>query len=801
MEVKNIYTIDNKELNDTKCNYHDQPKPYTKYCLFCNKNLCDLCDSHKNHKILNFDVLDPGENKLQEYEEKLNQMGSINKDFFEKYLLSFKKRRNTIKKMLEDTNDIIRDIIKTSKRFENNFNYNKIIINAYKQSKNYYILEKYRQLNFVVDTKIYEKKWNTNNLELPELGDKPNKKGINKLVLNFNLNKNSRPFSPEYNRRTINNFLIQPKNPTQNEGFKNMWISEKYCKNWGLSKAIREFIQNQYDGIISKIQTKQNLIVVKAGKKININNTKVYLNFYMKNKEDNKIYGHINYDNDKKVLTISNEGILWLGDFLLGGSKDDDKNKDLIGQFGEGMKLAILALCRLSKNVTIISSDKKYNFIIKADQLFLKDNIPQRCLHFQYELFNNPEPNRIKVIINNIRREEWASQIINFLWLLDNDAQIYTSYDKYDNELGQILNEEYLRGKIYVKGIFVQDIKLIDKEGKADCLGFNVDIKLDRDRNCIPDNYLLKNIISSIISSFCNNNIKNIIAKEKEMPQSKEKNTNTNTKNININNIKIINNKTKHIKEHIIIDDNDNKNDKQKSDNINKDEILLDQDRNFEIDDKSIFDEVIKCINNDDINIINSYELADSLSQECIEYIWKKIYSAQDKKANPVYSVYKVTDFIEEKNLSKDFYPYFKVNYSLMKILEKSKKYLSVQNKFTLYVKNAVTVEPKGTYKKALNEIYTKVKTMKENFEGRMVEFKKFEREDKYFCFYDKKTISFSSIKLNEPVNNNWKFWIFVKILQFLNIKIEDNYQFINNAFEKNEKKGKVPEDENGAKI
>ena len=75
-----------------------------------------------------------------------------------------------------------------------------------------------------------------------------------------------------------------------------------------------------------------------------------------------------------------------------------------------------------------------------------------------------------------------------------------------------------------------------------------------------------------------------------------------------------------------------------------------------------------------------------------------------------MYSEYKVTDFIEAKNLSKGFYPYFKVNFSMMKILEKSKNYISIQDKFSKYVKNAVNVEPKGIYKLSLNEIYSKVK-------------------------------------------------------------------------------------------
>ena len=58
-----------------------------------------------------------------------------------------------------------------------------------------------------------------------------------------------------------------------------MWISEKYCKNWGLKEAIREFIQNQYDGVITKIESKKNLKIVKIGKKYTINERKKNLEF------------------------------------------------------------------------------------------------------------------------------------------------------------------------------------------------------------------------------------------------------------------------------------------------------------------------------------------------------------------------------------------------------------------------------------------------------------------------------------------------------------------------------------------
>ena len=72
---------------------------------------------------------------------------------------------------------------------------------------------------------------------------------------------------------------------------------------------------------------------------------------------------------------------------------------------------------------------------------------------------NNDMNNQIKVIIHNINEEEWGNQIENFLWLLGNDIEIYTSVDKNNKEIGQIIFEDYLKNKVYVKGIFVQIIK------------------------------------------------------------------------------------------------------------------------------------------------------------------------------------------------------------------------------------------------------------------------------------------------------------------------------------------------------
>ena len=41
-------------------------------------------------------------------------------------------------------------------------------------------------------------------------------------------------------------------NPNQQE-YTNTWISMNYCKSWGILEGIREFLQNQMDGITSLI--------------------------------------------------------------------------------------------------------------------------------------------------------------------------------------------------------------------------------------------------------------------------------------------------------------------------------------------------------------------------------------------------------------------------------------------------------------------------------------------------------------------------------------------------------------------
>ena len=120
-----------------------------------------------------------------------------------------------------------------------------------------------------------------------------------------------------------------------------MWVSDNYVSHWGFKEGIREFIQNQYDGMIIKIGDKNNLNVEKIEKKNGINDFKFYKKLIFDKKE---YYGGITYNNFKEKLTIWNKGTINKVDFLFGSLKQEMNNQDIIGRYGEGMKLGILAL-------------------------------------------------------------------------------------------------------------------------------------------------------------------------------------------------------------------------------------------------------------------------------------------------------------------------------------------------------------------------------------------------------------------------------------------------------------------------
>ena len=170
-------------------------------------------------------------------------------------------------------------------------------------------------------------------------------------------------------------------NQKKNE-FINTWISEEYCPNWGIWEAIREILQNQLDRITEKIGKKNILI---EGKKTKNNEESTDYTFF--NNSNGEIVGEIKYNEEQKTLIIWNNGKLEKGNLLLGGFKDTN-NDEIIGRFGEGMKLSALALCRADKQgirrrINILINDECWKFQIKPDEKFPLNGKPRNCLFWR----------------------------------------------------------------------------------------------------------------------------------------------------------------------------------------------------------------------------------------------------------------------------------------------------------------------------------------------------------------------------------------------------------------------------------
>ena len=557
--------------------------------------------------------------------------------------------------------------------------------------------------------------------------------------------------------------FVESTNMTNNESSVekiNMFLTEDYIPQWGFKEGLREFIQNQHDGIINEISKEENLIIKRIGEKYkNFDNPEdfdKFLNFEFFDKNNNEKLGEILYDEKKRLLTITNKGEIILRNLYLGSKKEKNNNNEIIGQFGEGMKLGILSLLRKDKKVNIISSNNNFYFELCGGNFEKDDTKILFCNLSKYH--RNDMKNKVKVIISNITKNEWNDEIFKFLWLLDMEKfNIYLS-EEYGKKIGEVLAEPIFENKLYCKGIYVQNIQILKKD-KADEVkskkipGFNVyDLKLDRDRNFVQNTYDMKKKLGKIWMNalrinkrYSNYNPKfnNKIEEKKEIAYS-----NSDTYDINYSEL-------------VYVDDYGNKFLSETLINL-----LSDKGNSF-FQDYSFYSNIRFSINNDE-----AYKLWRT---------WEKMNNIEHRnppKFQPADSetIKNLGKFFEKNKLNKNFYLYFEVSKPLMEILAQSNLYLGYEQKFTKYIINSPNVDLTSDVKYYLEMLEKKVEIP--NFNKDFVSFKKFDYGNDIYYYDDiKKTLFFSHSKMNDINNIETKYWIFVNILKVMDIQIENCYK------------------------
>ena len=486
----------------------------------------------------------------------------------------------------------------------------------------------------------------------------------------------------------------------------NTWVSHLYCKRWGLREGMREILQNQKDEIINQIG-KENLEI----KTYNDSN----YDFDFIHKDTQEIYGGIRYDRAKEILTIENKGHLETYNLLLGGTSRNEEtaNKDIIGCFGEGLKLAALAFLREEKLFMIYNGDKVWRFYLKEDQNFKRNGKAEKCLFWRSEDSNNANnQNKVVVQIQFITFEEWKEQIDNFLWLATKIKKLGLIHT--DNYGDIILNPNF-KNKIFSKGVFVT------KTDSDICYGYNIDLVLDRDRNCIPNFDEFKEKGNKIIWYLLEN--------------YKEEN-------------------------------------KKQNQYLDSDEINMFNE----------FPEQIIHFLEEDLSFLKqNYYPYTYANKKAADFLWKlngEIRKIKDKRfaqdnlylyPQPLYYKSSLDSFLKKHYLPEDFYDFFITSSLFAYTLEQSTYYESYETKFDNLAKSADVNIPKEL-DKTIDEIANKIKLIKKSFNKKNLIFKKFSPPKVYF--QKNETFYFSSLLFDNP--QDMEKFVFGKCLDMMEIKILD---------------------------
>lgn len=208
-------------------------------------------------------------------------------------------------------------------------------------------------------------------------------------------------------------------------------INVKYLPSWGAWEGIRELVQNGKD---AETEFSAPLKVT-----------------------------HLN-----GTLRIENEGAELSREALLFGTTSKSNRADMIGKFGEGLKLGVLALVRAGHNVKIRTADQVWTAYIARSEKYDADVL---C----FDCSGGREPKRrVRVEIDGVSADEWALLKERFLFLtrLSGDERVETSR-------GDLLLSEKFKGQVFVKGIYVQNDSRLNA-------GYNyLDVEVDRDRKMV----------------------------------------------------------------------------------------------------------------------------------------------------------------------------------------------------------------------------------------------------------------------------------------------------------------------------
>jgi hypothetical protein len=215
---------------------------------------------------------------------------------------------------------------------------------------------------------------------------------------------------------------------------KELTLEATYVREWGLDEGIREFVSNAFDAEI-----------------------------------ENGAEVEIFHRNESDKLIITTKGATLSREVLLFGHSSKMDRGDLIGHFGEGLKLGSLACVRAGHPVVIRTGSEVWRPLISRSESYNADVLAVEIVK------GNKFVNRVSVEIENITFDMWLKIKSQFLRLnpMPESDKIVVPYQ------GTILLSPDYKGKIFVKGIAVKTDRRLQH-------GYDlINATVDRDRKMI----------------------------------------------------------------------------------------------------------------------------------------------------------------------------------------------------------------------------------------------------------------------------------------------------------------------------
>jgi len=176
------------------------------------------------------------------------------------------------------------------------------------------------------------------------------------------------------------------------------------------------------------------------------------------------------YANGNGQLRINNEGTTLKKEALLMGNTSKSGRSDLIGQWGEGLKVGILALLRDGYEVKIRTGSEVWIPTVE-----FSDKFEAEVLVFQVHTGRKAQ-DRVRVEVSPFSQEDWELWKPKFLFLDNGKGK---PEDYIETNLGTLLLDPSKKGHVFVKGIATEHVPDLS-------FGYDLPfVDLDRDRRMV----------------------------------------------------------------------------------------------------------------------------------------------------------------------------------------------------------------------------------------------------------------------------------------------------------------------------